>query len=87
MDPTRAPEGKHTLYLYHYEPYNLKEGAARWDQIKQEVADKILQNLQKHTTNMGDENILGRYVESPLDIERYNPAFVKGDILHIGDIF
>jgi len=83
-DPSRAPDGKHTLYAYHYEPYNLKGGAARWDGIRQEVADNILQSVQERTTNMGNENILGRSVQSPLDLERMNPAYVQGDQGHIG---
>ncbi|MFC2018196.1 phytoene desaturase family protein [Chloroflexota bacterium] len=84
-DPSRAPQGKHTLYLYHFEPYNLKEGgAAKWDEIKQEIADGILESMRKHTTNMGEDNILGRYIMSPLDIERWNPTLVQGDIMHLG---
>jgi len=85
FDPTRAPAGKHTLYLYHYEPYNLKEGGpSKWDEIKEEVADGCLETVRKHTTNMGPENILKRYVMSPLDYERYNPSFVQGDFMHLG---
>lgn len=83
-DSSRAPEGKHTLYLYHYEPYKLKEGAARWDKIRQEVADGILKSVQSRTTNMDKENILGRWLQSPLDLERINPAYVQGDQGHIG---
>jgi len=33
---------------------------------------------------MGPENILGRHILSPLDIERMDPAMVEGDIMHIG---
>ena len=33
---------------------------------------------------MGSDNILGRWVSNPLDYERHNPAFVKGDFTHIG---
>lgn len=85
IDPTRAPEGYHTGYLYHYEPYNLKPGgAARWDEIKQEIADGILEVVRERTTNMGPENILGRHIMSPLDLERYNPAMIEGDIMQIG---
>lgn len=84
-DPTRAPAGNHTGYLYHYEPYNLKPGGAvRWDTIKQQVADGVLETIVKHTTNMGPENILGRHIMSPLDMERYNPAMIEGDVMHIG---
>ncbi len=84
-DPTRAPAGRHTLYLYHYEPYNLKPGgASRWDEIKMEIADGILDTVRQRTTNMGSDNILGRHVMSPLDLERYNPAMIEGDVMHIG---
>ena len=84
-DPTRAPEGKHTLYLYHYQPYNLADGGPeKWDEIKMEVADTILENVRKQTTNMGDENIIGRYVESPLDIERRTKSMLGSDFMHLG---
>ena len=33
---------------------------------------------------MGPENILGRAIMSPLDLERYNPAMIEGDVMHIG---
>ena len=86
LDPTRAPEGKHCLYIYHYEPYDLKDGgAAAWDSRKMEIADQMLAYVQSRTTNMGPENILGRDVASPLDIERFrHGSFTKGDIMHIG---
>ena len=84
-DETRAPAGKHTLFLYHFEPYNLKEGGpARWDQVKQEVADGVLKTFQSYTTNIGDENILGRQVISPLDLERDNPTWIEGDLMVSG---
>ena len=83
LDPTRAPEGKHTMYLWNYEPYDLKDGgAAKWDEIKQEVADSILQTVRGITTNMGDDNILGRWMMSPLDMERNFPAMLHGDLGH-----
>jgi len=85
FDPSRAPEGKHTLFLYQYEPYRLKEGGADyWDEIKQEIADGVLATVRKHTINMGSENILGRSISSPLDLERQNPAFWEGSIGHLG---
>lgn len=87
VDPTRAPKGKHTLYLLHYEPYSLKDGGpSRWDEIKQEVADGVLNTLRQHCTNMGPENILGRWIGSPVDFERSNPAFIAGDFNHIAPI-
>ena len=40
--------------------------------------------LQKLTTNLQDENILGMHFKTPLDIQRYNNALVETDIQHIG---
>ena len=84
FDSTRTPEGKHTLYIFQFQPFQLKGGANLWDKIKEEVANGIIQTLQDHTTNMGDENILEKDINSPLDIERYNPAMLNGDFFHIG---
>jgi phytoene dehydrogenase-like protein len=79
------PQGKHTLYLYHYEPYELAGGgAARWDEVRQEIADSVIQTSRKYITNLGSENILGRWMASPLDLERTNPAFINADCMHIG---
>lgn len=81
FDPTRAPAGKATLYMYNFMPYALKDGGPeKWDEIKEQVADWMLDWYRLFTTNMGPENIIGRYVDSPLDIERSSPSFQRGDI-------
>jgi phytoene dehydrogenase-like protein len=88
LDPTRAPKGKHTLYLYHYAPYDLADGGPqKWDEIREEVADKVLGTLRKQTTNMGNENIIGRAIQTPLDLERRNISNTRGDLTHFGMFF
>ncbi len=75
VDPSRAPQGKHTLKLMSIFPYDLKDGGpSRWDQIKEEVAHQNLQYLRTLVPNLTDDVILGVQVESPLDLERRNPA-------------
>ena len=86
-DPMRAPAGKHALSLLHFAPYSLKNGGpAKWDEVKQKMADDVLNLARKHITNLTAENILGSSVMSPLDIERYNPAMLRGDVLHIAHL-
>jgi len=86
-DPTRAPAGKHALSLLHFAPYNLKEGGPTgWDTMKQKAADDLVSLARRHITNLTAENILGSSMMSPLDIERYNPAMVQGDVLHIAHL-
>jgi phytoene dehydrogenase-like protein len=77
-DPTRAPKGMHTLKVLGWQPYELKEGPAHWDQIKNEVSDANLKYLRRFAPNMTDDKILARFVESPLDLERMNPHFWHG---------
>lgn len=83
-DPTRAPEGKSCMYLYHYEPYFLKEGPEHWDEIKEETSQKIIETFCSRTTNLTPDMVLGKWVSSPLDFERDNPAYFHGQNNHLG---
>ena len=81
LDPTRAPEGKSTLYLYTFMPYHLANGgAAKWDEVKGDVAKNMMKSLKDFTTNMTDDNIIQGYAESPLDMYRHSASFQNGDI-------
>jgi phytoene dehydrogenase-like protein len=73
VDPSRAPAGKHTVRVMSVFPYDLKDGGPeRWDEIKNDVAAKDLQYLRNFVPNLTDDVILGKYVDSPLDLERRN---------------
>jgi phytoene dehydrogenase-like protein len=72
-DPTRAPAGRHTLKIVGFGPYELSEGAAHWDRIKEGVADDNLAHVRRYFPALTDEKILARHVSSPLDLERINP--------------
>jgi beta-carotene ketolase (CrtO type) len=81
-DPSRAPEGKHVLYLWQFMPYKLADGGPqRWDKIKDKTADWVLDNYLSYTSNLSRKNILGNSVMSPIDLERVNPNIVRGSIL------
>ncbi len=77
-DPSRAPAGMHTLKVLGWQPYELKAGPEHWDQIKNEVSDANLKYLRRFASNLTDDKILARFVESPLDLERMNPHFWHG---------
>jgi phytoene dehydrogenase-like protein len=85
VDPgTRCPEGAATGEIYHFEPTKLKGGVERWKDIGQETADAILAFTQKHAFNLDEDNILGSFFMTPLDIQEYDNAMRWGDIMHIG---
>jgi len=78
IDPSRAPSGKHTFKLISFLPYELVEGREHWDAIKDGVADRLFESLAPLTTNLSPRIVLGRHVDSPLDLERRNPANWRG---------
>src|SRR6202030_4868213 len=77
-DPSRAPAGYQTLKLEGTMPYALKEGPQHWDNIKDEVAEGLLNYLRRFAPNLTPDKFLGKFLESPLDIERMNPSMWRG---------
>jgi len=78
IDPSRAPAGKHTFKLISFLPYDLAEGPKHWDDVKDEVADRLFESVAALTTNLSPAIVLGRAVASPLDLERRNSANWRG---------
>jgi len=74
IDPSRAPEGKHTFKLVSFLPYELEEGPDQWDRIKSHMANLLFEKLARLTTNLSRDKVLAEHVDSPLDLERRNPA-------------
>src|SRR4051794_23876055 len=80
-DPSRAPEGQHTVKLLGMAPWNDGD----WpDSLKAEVAAENLDALRRAAPNMTDDAILSEYVKSPVDVERHNEHMWHGTI-HGGD--
>lgn len=79
VDATRAPAGRHTLKVVGFLPYELRDGGpARWDAIKNDVSDALLEHYLRHTTGLSRRDILARHIESPVDLERRNPHNYRG---------
>ena len=81
-DPTRAPAGYHTVKIEGTLPYALKEGPQHWDNIRDHVAERIFARLSRVAPNLTPHKILAKFLESPLDIERMNPAMWRGSAHH-----
>jgi phytoene dehydrogenase-like protein len=85
IDPTRAPDGKHVLWVQvRMLPYNIVGDAAGeiapglWDDIKERYAERVLDIIERYAQGLRGK-ILGRAVFSPADLERENPNLVGGD--------
>jgi phytoene dehydrogenase-like protein len=85
-DPSRAPEGRHSLKVIGFHPYALAEGGAeRWDEVKDDVGRRNVEQLRRYAPNLTEETILARLVKSPLDLERMNAHCWHGTC-HGGDL-
>jgi phytoene dehydrogenase-like protein len=87
VDSSRVPPGYGLLKIEGSMPYRLKEGPEHWDAIKDQVADTIVANYFRHTTNLTKDKILARFILSPLDVERMNPAMWRGSAHHFDNRF
>jgi len=68
LDPSLAPEGKHTLWLSQFAPYELSGGRS-WDDVSEAVADQVVDTFTRYAPNTRGA-IEGRLVTTPLDWER-----------------
>ncbi|RMD93955.1 MAG: NAD(P)/FAD-dependent oxidoreductase, partial [Alphaproteobacteria bacterium] len=85
IDPSRAPEGKHVLWMQlRMAPAVIRGDAAGqitatdWAEAAEPFAERALDLLDTHAPGIRDR-ILGRRVFSPADLEAWNPNLVGGD--------
>ncbi len=85
VDPSRAPEGKHVLWVQvRMVPAEIRGDAAGkitetdWAQVKEIYAERALDMIERHAPGLRAK-IIGRTVVSPLDLEADNPNLVGGD--------
>ncbi|NJN18486.1 MAG: NAD(P)/FAD-dependent oxidoreductase [Oscillochloris sp.] len=81
IDPDVAPPGKHTVFLWsQYFPYELS-GGRQWDDIREDVADSVLEVLYRYAPNMRGK-IIDRFIQTPLDLER-RIGLLRGNVMHV----
>lgn len=79
-DPTRAPEGKHTLWVQvRVLPLALADGSS-WDEIGEAYADRVIDKIEQYAPGLR-ATIRSRAVLSPADLERHNANLIGGDSL------
>ncbi len=87
IDPSRAPAGKHVLWVQvRVLPAEIRGDAAvkiaavSWDEAKEAYADRVIDVIETYAPGLR-ARILGRAVFSPRDLERENPNLIGGDSL------
>ena len=87
VDPSRAPDGKHILWVQvRVVPATIRGDAAgeiedrEWEEVKEPYADRVIRLIDEHAPGISSK-ILARAVLSPVDLESYNPNLIGGDTL------
>jgi phytoene dehydrogenase-like protein len=87
LDPSRAPDGKHVLWVQAraFPRYPTADACGEikgesWDEVKEAVCDRIIDKVEQFAPNIKSV-IRKRVVHSPLDLEREDPNIVGGDMV------
>ncbi|MEE9228664.1 MAG: NAD(P)/FAD-dependent oxidoreductase [Acidimicrobiia bacterium] len=87
IDPTRAPDGKHILWVQvRMVPGAIAGDAADeitatdWETVGDQYADRVIGLIEEYAPGVAD-GVLGRHVLTPEDLESYNPNLSGGDSL------
>jgi phytoene dehydrogenase-like protein len=80
FDPSQAPLGRHTAFMWEKLPYRLHGDPANWDAARDAHGEEMLKLWRRHAPNLTDA-VIGSFTRSPLDVERCLPNMREGDLL------
>ncbi len=80
FDPTQAPVGRHTAFLWEKLPYALRGDALNWDGAREAHGRHLLETWSRFAPNLRGA-LLDAFARSPLDTERELPNMRGGDLL------
>jgi len=75
-DPSRAPAGKHTLWIETHVPAHPPGG---WERAREPFSERVFDLIEQHAPGFRDR-IVGTAVHTPADLESRNPNLVGGDL-------
>eukprot|EP01035_Chromulina_nebulosa_P005730 gene5730-7764_t len=85
VDDSLAPPGAHVASLFCQQfapelPANADGTSRSWDDVREQVADHIIDTVTQHAPNFKGA-VIARQIHSPLDLER-KFGLIGGDIFH-----
>jgi len=79
FDPSQAPAGYHTGFMWEKLPYHLRSSSS-WDEFREEHGRAMLKLWTRHAPNLADA-VIDSFTRSPVDTERSLPNMRHGDLL------
>jgi phytoene dehydrogenase-like protein len=80
FDPTQAPAGSHTAFMWEKLPYRLHGHPDNWDRAGEEHGKVMLALWRRHAPNLEDA-VIDWFTRSPRDVARSLPNMRDGDLL------
>ena len=80
FDPSQAPPGRHTAFMWEKLPYRLQGDPRNWDTEKDLHGQAMLDLWTQYAPNL-DDSVLDWFTRSALDTERTFPNMHEGDLL------
>lgn len=80
FDPSQAPPGKHTAFLWEKVPYALRGDPRRWEEEKPRHERALLDFWSRHAPNLSSA-VIDAFSLSPVDTETSFPNMRRGDLL------
>jgi phytoene dehydrogenase-like protein len=77
-DPTQAPPGFHTAFMWEKVPFALDGDPVRWDAERETHGEEVLARWAEFAPNVREP--LSRYCHTPLDTRRRFPNMEGGDL-------
>ncbi|MEE8109782.1 MAG: NAD(P)/FAD-dependent oxidoreductase, partial [bacterium] len=73
FDPSQAPPGKHTAFMWQLAPYNLADGGPRkWLEIQDEFLDALHDRWAQYAPNLKKSGVIvNKFCQTPVDIENH----------------
>lgn len=80
FDPSQAPHGCHTGFMWEKLPYSLRGDPKNWDSHREAHGKRMLKLWCRHAPNLKDA-VISSFTRSALDVERCFPNMQGGDLL------
>ncbi len=80
LDPSQAPAGGHTAFMWEKLPYHLGGDPRNWDRQRDAHAADMLELWKQYAPNLGGA-VVDWFARSALDTERTFPNMREGDLL------